>query len=195
MISGSLSLPGSVLALALLASPAHAAFHFWNISEVYTNSSGTLQFIEFSTTFSSQQFVNNQQVNVTNLGNTQTNMFTVMGDLPGDSANRRFLIGTAGIEATSGVVPDYIIPDNFIFQAGGSINFFGANSGPYTALPTDGMLSRTWTGGDAINTPTNFAGVTGTVVVPEPISLIATGGLFGMYWMLRRRSAGPASLT
>lgn len=165
---------------ALFAAPAtsQAAFHLWNITEVYTNSSGTLQFIELKDPAGFQQFVGSQQISVTNTGNTITHSFTLPpATLPGNSLNHSLLFGTAGLAAAGGPVPDYILPDNFLFAAGGSISFFGANGGGYTALPTDGTLSRTWNGGNAVNTPTNYLGQTGTVVVPEP----ATFGLFSTF--------------
>jgi hypothetical protein len=168
--------------------PASAAFHLWNLAEIYTNSSGTLQFIELFTTSGSQQFVVNQQISVTNLAGTMTNTFTIPTNLPGNSANKSFLLGTAGIQAAGAPIPDYIIPNNFLFAAGGTINFFGANSGAYTALPTDGTLSRTWAGGNAVNTPTNFAGQAGTIVVPEPATVMGvTFAVMGLTACLRRR--------
>lgn len=161
-----------------LAPKAQAAFHLWNIAEIYTNSSGTLQFIELQTSFGSQQFVAGQSISVTNLAGTTTNSFTIPANLPGNTANRRFLLGTAGLQAAGGPAPDYIIANGFLFSAGGTISFFGANGGSYTALPTDGFLSRTWGGGDALNSPTNFAGQSGSVPAPGIAGMVAlTGGL------------------
>jgi hypothetical protein len=187
-------------AATMIPSPARAAFHLWSIQEVYTNSSGSLQFIELvdNDQFGGfQNFVNGQQINVSNAANTLTNTFTIPGSsLPGNTLDHMLLFGTAGIQAAGAPAPDYIIPDNFLFSGGGSISFFGANSGPYSALPTNGILSRTWNGGDAINSPTNYAGQTGTIVpVPEPSTMILTplaAGLVGLYHRLRRRRA-PAT--
>lgn len=162
----------------LAAVPANAAFHLWAINEIYTNSSGTLQFIELVDTFGSQNFVNGQQIQVSNVPNTLTNTFNVPGaQLPGSTQNHFLLFGTAGIQAAGGPAPDYIIPNGFLFQAGGTINFFGLNSGPYSALPTDGFLSRTWTGGNALNTPTNYSGQTGQVPAPAAGVVLAGAGL------------------
>lgn len=147
---------------------AQAAFHLWNINEIYSDGSGSLQFIEFFTSQSSQQFVGGQQVSVSNVGNTQTHTFTIPSNLPGDTFNHSFLLGTAGIQAAGAPAPDYIIPNNFLFTAGGTISFFGANGGAYSAMPTDGSLSRNWGDGNAVNSPRDFAGQAGTIVVPEP---------------------------
>lgn len=176
------------VAAVMITSPAQGAFHLWNIRELYTDASGNLQFIEFFCPVSSQQFVGGQQVSVRNLGNTETHTFTIAGNLPGDSLNRAFLIGTAGIDAAGGPMPDFIIPNGFLFAGGGTISFFGVNSGAYTALPTDGVLSRIWGDGNAANSPQNFAGQVGTVV-PEPSTwaLLGLGGI-GLCWLIRRRS-------
>jgi serralysin len=184
---------GSIaFALALFApTPARAAFHLWKIDEVYTNSTGSLQFIELTDPFGGSNFVNGQSIQVSNVGNTLTNIFTIPGSsLPGSTLNHTLLLGTAGVHAAGGPTPDYIIPNDFLFTGGGTISFFGTNSGPYTALPTDGLLSRDFTTGtNATNSPENFTGLIGTIS-PEPASLtlmLAIGG-FGL---LRRRAAAP----
>lgn len=177
----------AALALTAVWTPtAKAAFHLWDLAEIYSNSSGTLQFIELSTPFGSQEFVAGQTINVSNIGASLTNMLTLPSNLPGDSTNKRFLIGTAGVQAAGAPAPDFIMPNGFLFTAGGTINFFGANSGPYTAMPTDGTLSRVWGGGNQVNSPTNFAGQSGQVVVPEPTTMVLAPLAIGMYGVYRR---------
>src|SRR5258706_3666494 len=174
-------------AAAITAAPAQAAYHLWNIREAYSDASGALQFIEFvdSNPFGGQQFVGGQVINVLNSGGTQSHTFTVPSNLPGDSKNHAFLIGTAGIHAAGGPTPDFMIPNGFLFTSG-TFNYFAQGSGAYT-LPTDGVNSRTWAGGIAPNSPQNFAGQTGFVVVPEPATFALLGiGAVG-FWMLSRR--------
>lgn len=179
-----------LLASALCAQSASAAFHLWNIRELYTNSNGTLQYIEFFTTFGNQQFVGGQQISITPSGGGAANTFTIPSNLPGDSTNHAFIIGTAGLVAAGGPVPDFIIPNGFLFAGGGSISFFGSNSGAYTALPTNGTLSYNFPSGTTgTNSPQNFAGAVGAV--PEPTTwaiLMAAGGL-GVARLLRRRQS------
>ncbi len=191
----------AILAVTMATSSAQAAFHLWQIDQVYTNSTGTLQFIELHCPVSGMNFVPGQQIQVTN--GTQTNTFTIpsgSSDLPGNTNGQELLFATAGVHAAGGPVPDYIIPNNFLFAAGGTINFFGSNSGAYTALPTDGTLSRTWNGGNQVNAETNYAGQSGMVVaaVPEPTTWLLTSltfGVVGLYWTLsRRRSAECCSV-
>ncbi len=177
-------------AATMIATQAQAAFHLWNIREIYTDASGSLQFIEFFSNSGSQQFVGGQQITVTPIGGGAPHVFTIPSNLPGDTLNHAFLIATAGADAAGAPTPDYVLPANFLFPGGGTISFFGANGGAYTALSTDGVLSRTWGGGNVANTPQNFAGQVGFVVVPEPstLALFATGAL-GLWVVLRRRSA------
>ena len=156
--------------------------------EIYTDSSGSLQFIELFTGSSSQNSVNGQTINV--ISGT-THSFTIPGSaLAGSTASHALLFGTAGLQAAGGPAPDYIIPSNFLFPAGGTISFFGSGGGAYTALPTDGSLSRTWAGGNAANTPQNYAGQSGVVVVPEPgvWSLLGLAGIG--FWFLLRPALG-----
>ena len=131
----------SVVSVAICAAsvlPARAAFHLWSIQEVYSDTSGSLQFIELVDTFGGQNFVNGQAITADNSGNTQSHTFTIPGGtLGGSTFGHTLLFGTAGIHAAGGPTPDYIIPNNFLFTAGGSISFFGLNGGSYGALPTD----------------------------------------------------------
>ena len=120
-----LALWAAVVAGSLAFAPkAHAAFHLWNISELYTNSSGTLQFIELSTTASGQNFVGGQQIHISFGGQTQT-PFTVPSNLSTstDTSNKEFLIGTAGIQAAGAPAPDFVMPNGFLFLGGGTISF------------------------------------------------------------------------
>jgi len=179
---------------AMLAVPAQAAFHLWTIREVYTDVSGTLQFIELIDNSGGQNVVGGQQIQVVNVGATQTHTYTLGGgSLSGSTLGRALLFGTAGLQAAGGPAPDYIIPNGFLFSACGTINFFGANSGAYSALPTDGSLSRTWAGGNAVNSPMNYAGQTGTVTVPEPsTAALLVAGAIGVGLISRRRVLQPA---
>ena len=172
----------------MLAMPyAQAAFHLWTITEVYTDSTGNLQFIELVDNFGGQNFIGGQGFQVSNVGNTLTHTYTFPTSLPSDGAGTHLLLGTAGIQAAGGPAPDFIIPNNFLFAAGGSFSFYNA-SGAYPALPTDGSLSYTWGGGTAVNSPVNFSGNSGKVVVPEPTSLSLIGLMGCSLWCAFRSS-------
>lgn len=159
-----------VLAILLLAVSAssHALFHLWTISQVYSNASGTLQFIELTTTAPGQDLLQGHAIS------SNSNVFNFPSNLPSsDTSNKKFLIGTAGIAAASGVTPDYIIFDGFVFTSNVTINFAGFDIvGPISAIPTDGTLSLNRSGPNSFATATNsfknFAGTPGTVVVSNP---------------------------
>ncbi len=162
---------GLCIALIGFSGGAHSAFHLWDINEVYSNASGTVQFIEFTTSSGSQQFVANHTVTSSN--GTTTNTFNIPTDLPGDSANKKFLIGTTSFAALGIVTPDYIMPDGFLFTSNLTINF-AENSDIlfFATLPTDGVLSVNRNMTTGTNSPTNFAGATGTIApsstIPDP---------------------------
>ena len=183
-------IPGAALGVAasLIASQAQAAFHQWNVREIYSNASGTLQFIELFCPSAGQTSLGGQQISVASGGTTHS--FTIPGNLSSDSLNHALLFATAGAQAAGAPAPNYTLPNNFLFTGGGTISFFGANGGAYTILPTDGVLSRTWGDGNAPNSPQNFAGAVGFVVVPEPSALaLAAAGAIGLCFLLRRRQA------
>src|SRR5262245_39383617 len=97
--------------MLLNATSAQAAFHAWQITQVYTNASGTLQFIEMVDSFGGQTQVQGQSINVTNGPNTNT--YTLPGGPLPETFNHHLLFGTAGIQAAGGPAPDYTIPNGF----------------------------------------------------------------------------------
>ena len=177
---------------AFLAPNANAAFHLWALSELYTNGDGSVQFLEFTTTFGNQQFVNGQQVRLQMIAPSSVlNTFTIPANLPSDSANKKFLIGTSNLQSLYGVTPDFVLPANFLTVAGGfsnkTISFFGTNSGlSLTNLPLNGTQSLNYPTG-AVNstvTATNFSGVNSSPI-PEPMTAGLVG--LGVLALLRRR--------
>jgi hypothetical protein len=172
-----------LLALAAFASPGRAAFHLWSLTEVYSNSSGSLQFIEMRDDFGGQQFISGLEIVSTNASGTLSNTFTIpVVNLP-NSFHHHLLFGTAGIQAAGGPAPDFILPANFLFAGGGDISFFGLNSGSHPALPINGVLSYNWVNGTTgVNSPTNFAGQTGSIPAPASAA-VATAG----FWLTTRR--------
>jgi hypothetical protein len=170
------------IVVALFAGRASASYHTFRINEVYSNPSGTVQFIEFKEVFG---FPGQNFVTLAPDVRSSTNTFVFPSNLPSsDTANKMFLLGTPGYAAIAGVpAPDYTIPANFFNPAGDTLQYGSTGPdgvvdlttfGPMPANPLQ-SLNRVGTSGNvytaAINSPTNFAGATGTV--PEPGAVVA----------------------
>ena len=152
--------------LCLLAAlPLQAAFHLWQINELYSNSDGTIQFVELTALAGGQQFLSTHTLTSSSGATTRT--FTFPSNLPGDTAGKRMLIATQGFAALGVVTPDYIVPNNFFFRTGGTVNFANVDIWNHGPLPTDNRsLDRS--GSSIVNSPTNFAGATANVQPPVP---------------------------
>jgi hypothetical protein len=184
------------LLLALALAPAHATFHLWRITEIYSNADGSVQFIELIALASGQQFIAGHTITASQGG--QTRSYTFPTHLPGDSAMsmggggyygggeieyKYFLIGTTGFAALNVVRPDYVIPNGFLFSGNGQVNFAeGSDVWTYSNLPSTGGLSLQRNGASAMNSPTNFDGMSGTVAA----SSTGPANYSDMWW------AGPA---
>jgi hypothetical protein len=152
----------TIFLLWAAAFPAAATFHLWSMVELYSSADGSVQFLEFTTSASGQQFLNGHTLK--SVSGAVTHNFTFNSDLPGDTAGHRFLVGTAGYAALSGVpAPDYIVPNGFFFPGGGTITF-GEGANVWTHGPTPAPnLSLNRNGSTAVNSPRNFAGQTGVI--------------------------------
>lgn len=187
----------SLVAAALaLSGSARASFHFFDIQEIFSNGDGTVQFIELFTPFGSQQFLTGHTLTF-QTGSTTLNSLP-LSELPGDSTNKSFLIGTANLATLYGVTPNFIIPANFFTPgANNFLNFAeGTDRVSLTLLPTNGTSSLNGqinnpaatsaaTTVNALATPTNFAGQTATI--PEPAGAALVLLTFGATTLRRRR--------
>ena len=163
-----LRLPGALLAMTVLTSTVRADFHDWRISEVFSNRTGTVQFIEFQNVLEDgEEFLSGHVLSVSG------GSITFDHDLPSDQTlNKSFLVATADFANLSGApAPDYLIPSNFLNRAGDSINYTGVDSLTFGTLPDDGKLSLTRDLSAAPNSPTNFAGVTGSIDAGLPTGI------------------------
>lgn len=161
-----------VLAATFLAcaTSARANFHLWQINEVYSNQSGSVQFVELTTIFGGQEVLLNHTITCTQGGTTRT--FTFPSNLAAGTANKKFLIATPAFAALGIVTPDYIMPEGFLFTGKATLNFGeSASVLAYAALPTDGTQSINASGVAGANSPTNYAGVTGSISSAPPVAL------------------------
>lgn len=169
-------LRSSLLALMMVAGQAHATFHLWSMSELYSNADGTVQFLELRANAGGQQFLAGHSL-LSNSGGMGTS-FDFPANLPGDTSGHTMIIGTQGFAALGVVTPDYVVPNGFFFRSGGSINFASADIWTHGALP-DGTLSLNRDGTTATNSPKNFAGQTGSVPATAPAP---TFNVHGLWW-------------
>ena len=191
-----------IAAMFFHAAPVHANFHLWEITEIFSNADGSIQFVEFFTEDAGQQVLAGHNLE-TYRQDVLRAQFTLPASIPlppgGTTANRHFVIATPGFLAVSGIVPDYEIPVGFL-EPGiiDKVALVGADDMNFAATesPTDGVNSLNDPGGGdpvfaAVATPTNFAGNTGTIV-PEPAAGLA--GLVALACMaaLKRRVAPTA---
>ncbi len=158
-----------LLAVGLLPSPVQANFHLWDINEIYSNTDGSVQFVEFFTTSASQNVLGTHVLTCRNAAVTLTNTFTLPTNLPPTStANRFFLVATPGFaSAPGGITPDYVMPSNFLFRTGGRLSLVSADTNDYPSLPANVSLSVDRTGVTATNSPRNFAGQQGLLLPPN----------------------------
>jgi hypothetical protein len=164
-----------ILLVLGFSSHARAAFHLFQIGQVYSNASGTVQFVELFTDQTGQNFVNDTQFK------SNTHSFQFPSALTGDTTKKHFILATPGYFALQGVPPaDFELPVNNFFSTTGdtlTLNFATFPSLTFTSgqLPTDGIhsLNRAYLGSAtpppttftvALNSPTNFAGTAGFIL-------------------------------
>lgn len=160
----------AIAATVLLATAglAWAGSHTWRVNELFSDASGTIQFVELKECCGGNFETGAPGHNVTSL----TKSYLIPGPaLPPVTANRTLLFGTPAFAALPGAPPcDYVFP-------AGSVPFFSivSDSVSYVpwdtmsfgpgGLPSDGVHSRNAGGVIACNSPKNFAGVTGSINV------------------------------
>jgi len=153
---------------------ANASVHFWQIKEVYSNSTGSIQYIELFSTQPGQTLLNTHTL-VVNDGSDHTLTFTA--DLTVDTMNKHLLIATPGFKNVAGApTPDITLPCGPFFNpsaatititfaetvdtlsfAGSTLPKDGTNS------LTDGNLGGTANLTSGTNSPTNLASSMGPI--------------------------------
>ena len=145
-----------------------AGSHTWDVNELFSNADGTVQFIElreagggaFETGVGGHMLTSN------------ANSFLITSNVASPTSFKHILFGTAAFAALPGApTPNYIIPANFFSVNGDTITYVPWDSRTFGAgvLPTDGVLSLNNNLTTGVNSPTNYAGQTGSVnAAPAP---------------------------
>lgn len=185
--------------------PARAIVHLWDIAEIYSNEDGSVQFVELFTKGFGEVRTQDGQLH------SDGSQVGLLGPVAPPTTNRSFLLATPGFaELPGAVVPDTVMPgapffsvdgDTLVFQTPNDIVFDSVSFGP-GELPVDGVqsLHRDNPGGEtagdppgglfaADNSPTNYAGDVGQLMLPEPRpSLLATTALLAVSAIARALS-------
>jgi hypothetical protein len=172
--------------LALFASIASAAFHTYQIEQIFSDASGTVQFIvmhEFAGA-SAEYFWMGNRITSGAQSYTFPNNLPVTSDPPpmcspyygcmgggmggampmvASTANTRVLIATQGFAALGILTPDFTVPNGFIPVGGGTINYAGVDQVTFGPLPTDGVTAINRNGQAMPNLATNLAGQSASV--------------------------------
>jgi hypothetical protein len=159
--------------LSTAASSSNAAVHFWEITEVYSNADGSVQFIEMFDPLNGENYVAGSQLIFDADGVITTYTFPDNIPLNIPTGQNNLLIATQGFEAVAGVTPDFERAAGMFFNPNFSdltVTFTGSFS-ELVALddvfPTDGVHS--WTqNGSAINSPRNIHDQEGFVDLSGP---------------------------
>ena len=160
------------LTLALAAPGAFAGSHTWDVWEVFSNADGTIQFVEIHE-------ANGTDGEIGLGGHVMRALpsghnFTITNSVAPPTGNKFYLFATAGYAALAGAPPpDQIMANNFLAIATDTqVSYEPWDTGTWAAgaIPTDGIhsLSRTGVGSplvSSINSPTNYAGNTGSIDV------------------------------
>lgn len=186
-----------------------AASHLWIINEVFSNSDGTAQFIEMHCPAGANFETGVNGLNMTSLATAGD--FTISGLSLSATGDKFLLFATADFAALPGApTPDFIIP-------AGSVPFIGVGVGETIqycpacnydsisfmagALPTDGIHSLNFDLSTDTNSPTNFAGNSGSVDANDPVPTMSAWGLVALALLMlaagsvvlaRNRASGGA---
>ena len=183
------------IATGLLATTALAEFHTYRIEQIFSNASGTVQFIVLHEAqgLGAEYFWSGNKLTSTSTG--VSNSYTFPANLPigtscnpyygcqssapSSTADTRVLVATQGFAELGLVTPNYVVPNHFLSTTGGTINYAGVDQVTYGALPTDGVSAINRAGAIVANVATNFNGQTASIQPAVP-------NYEGLWW------AGPA---
>ena len=155
---------GSFFLAVFWQTPASPASHQWRFNEVFRSDDGTIQFIEMKECCGFTQEHGLQGKWILAVGaNTQ---FDFRSDLTGDTAGKHLLLATQAFADLPGMpAPDFIIPAGFLPLGGDILEYWTYTNATwsYSALPLDGISSVNEDGSTGINSPTNYAGESGSL--------------------------------
>ena len=170
-------------AFALAPTRASAFAHDWHVTEIYSNTDGSVQFVEMGTLSPDETVISLASLGELSFGHS----FSPNHILTESTAGRSLLFATSAFASLPGAVqPDFVIPAGFFNPNGDTLQWSTLIADPYAGgqtlwdtftfaageLPSNGTSSLNRALGSttqfvAANSPTNFARQTGALV-PEP---------------------------
>ena len=157
MKRGTLAAMGGILLAGWI--PTTAGSHTWDVNELFSDTTGNVQFIEL--------WEANGTPNETGVGGhdvtSNSSAFTIPANVSAPTTNKFILLATSAFAALPGApTPDHIIPSGFFSTAGDTIEYVPWDSFTFGVgqLPTDGVNSLSGGGSTGPATPTNYAGQT-----------------------------------
>lgn len=169
----SITFGAAVLGFFFIQEGLQAGSHLWKINEIFSSADGRVQFIELHECCGANSEIYLRGIEFTS--QSTGSVFTFPSQIAGPTGYRYLLLATQAFADLPGAPePDYIIPESFIGLKGDTLWYSEARNydrfvyGPGD-LPTDGIRSiqvanyvtDRFTTGD--NSPTNYAGGTGSV--------------------------------
>src|SRR5262245_37479564 len=168
-------------AAAISGTPALGASHLWRFNEIFTNADRTIMFVEMKECCGApdETFLANKWIQSSATGEQYT--FPINLPCTGCTANEHLLLATQGFADLPGApTPDFIIQPDFFSTGPDTLTywFYPAATWSYPAnvVPTDGVHSYTRLGQVIVNSPTNFAGHSGSVIAPCAPADVAIDG-------------------
>jgi hypothetical protein len=178
--------------LALLALPAGATYHTFQIDEVFSSADGTIQYVVLheSAGMDGQNMLGGKALVATGTGgvpvyylfpfNLPGGSCGYYGCTPAPTARKHVLIASQGFAALGLLTPDYVMPNGFLPIGGGTLNYAAVDQWTFGALPADGTSALFRDGSTRVNSATNFIGgtVSVTAAAPPPPAL----NYQGLWW-------------
>jgi hypothetical protein len=172
-VAGALALAA---ATAAIPAPSHAAHHLWKLTQIFSNASGSVQFVQLFTSDPSETNVDGFTI-TTSSGHS----FSFGSNLGGTTSNKWILVATGGLEnLPGGVKPDYVLPATsgpFFSTGGGSLNYANVDTWSYGAVPTDGVHSLMRDGTTPVNSVVNFTGQSGSLNLATSVPAVPRWGI------------------
>ena len=159
--------------------PSSAGIHTWDVSEVFSNADGTIQFVELheANGGNGEGGVGNGSIS------SNTESFSWSNGAVPNTANRFYLVATQAFADLPGVpAPDAIIDPGsvpFFDSAGDEVSFVVYDTCTFGAVPVDGVNSY-----DCIaevtgaSTPTNYAATPGSITL-DHVDDFQAGTVYG----------------